>query len=109
MTPAEVAALVLSALALYLTWRKSKSEIHSSSGDAAESYANASKTYADEVIKMRGEIDELRRRDGERARQLDFLSKENGVLRDWAERLCYQVKSLGGIPVLCKSEEESVR
>lgn len=105
MTVSEIVTMIAAIAALGISIYKSRSEVASNSGDAAESYAAAAKTYAVEVKALRNEILDLRKKDEVRERQLRKLSEENANLRDWAERLCCQVNELGGTPVPLKEDE----
>lgn len=93
-----------------ILWKKAKPEIdkikaETSSEDAtaAESYARAAKTYAEELESVRQELANLRREIDSR----DKLILEQGLviedLKDWAQRLIFQVKSLNGNPVPLRS------
>lgn len=106
MSAAEALTLLLSAVAVVIAIFKARPEAQASAGDAAESYAAAAKTYSDEVIKLRGELAEIRMQDRDREDRIAKLERENRNLRAWAERLCYQLKSLGVTPVpLCSDAE----
>jgi len=70
--------------------------------------ASASKGYL-EALKL---ADERMSKVEETARKLEtrvaMLEEENEALKEWAERLTKQVRSLGGNPVKLKCSEEKI-
>ncbi len=66
---------------------------------ASESYANASKLVADELIGVRKQITDLNAILDARDKLIFQLTGDKADLQDWAERLVHQVQSLGSEPV----------
>lgn len=103
---ADIAAVILAALALWKAFttarpeaQKLSSDAQASEADAAESYANVAIKYADELRKLRDELSGLEGRMRAQEIELGKVRQENADLRDWAERLVFQVRSLGHEPV----------
>lgn len=87
----------LSALIIALSERKKKH---------AEYSTQISETAMRLIAPLRAQIDEYARRIDELEREVrelreanQQLARENGALRDWAERLVHQIQSLGATPV----------
>lgn len=104
-----VMAGILSIGVAILAWRKAPHENRQSNGNAAESYAQASKIYADENIDLRARLfksDEHAAAVESNVRGLKDIIKEQVVVildeEDWNTRLCHQILMLGEIPVLKK-------
>jgi|GEM_PF-5995980 len=110
---ADIAAVILAALALWKAFttarpeaKKLAGEAQASEADAAESYANVVTIYAGEIRKMRDELAALESRIKIQESELGKLRQENADLRDWAERLHFQVKSLGHEPVKMRQKAQ---
>ena len=75
----------------------------------SESDAQASKAFMETAMKAREDIEEFRKQTDARITVLEnriaVLEEENELLKDWAERLVAQVKSLGHEPVKMKSKQ----
>lgn len=111
VTIPDLAALLASLGALYFTWRKTKSEIRGNMATADEneagavvSAAQAVKLYADEIVRLRGDLETLRCQIDNQKTVLDRQQQINAKLIDWTGRLAAQVVSLGGIPVITQAE-----
>lgn len=118
-----IANLVLSIGSYLMLFRKLKPEIDkieaetdSESASAVQSYATATKIYSEELAKVREELQDLSNKIKERDETInarDRVIAEQSVtikdLTDWAERLVYQVKSLGVVPVPFKVETKNIK
>jgi hypothetical protein len=92
-------SLVLAVLAFIIAWRKAPHENRSFDGDAAESFAQAAKSYSDEVIKLRGEVADMRQ---QIYRLQKKLQDKDRLIEEWRigiDRLIAQLVSLGHQPV----------
>ena len=92
--------------------RKTPHENMASDGDAANKYAQAAATVANENLRMSAKVGALEKR-------IEALEASNMTLEqtieaervrsrkfeDWAKRLSYQIRSLGQIPVPFEDEE----
>ena len=99
-------ALVASFVAILVSLFKTKPEIRALSGDSAESYSEAAKNYAEQVVKLQERLTKAEESLATVMGEINELRKENGDLRDWAERLTHQVKSLGAVPVAMRVKAE---
>lgn len=100
-------------IGLAVALRKVKPEIESikagtgaDNASAVESYANATKIYSEELGRVNeqitiliGKIEEKDRIIVERDKMIASQTITIEKVSNWAERLLYQVKSLGGVPV----------
>ena len=93
--------------ALIVQKRKRSADVTCAEADAAESYASATKTYAAEVVRLRNEMKDLRAELDETKKQVKEQDREIQDLRDWAERLVYQIKSLGAVPVEMRKSKKA--
>lgn len=113
-------AVIGSAIAIYLAYRKAPHEESSLDAGTAKTYEEAAALAGERANRLDKEIDELRAenhvqnktikeqgtlidmlvgKDAEKEKRIRFLEVENGNLRDWASRLVIQVEDLGGTPV----------
>lgn len=86
--------------------RKLDSESDAQEANAAEASANAVKLYAEELTNVRNQIKELRmemdKKDATIKERDSIILEQKTVisdLKDWAERLSYQLRSEGKEPV----------
>ncbi len=107
-----VAALsfVTSAIPLILQWRKDKRKAPlEDSGNAvstSESAARALRSYSDEVIRLRGELAEVRQEFGKLE---DKMERKDAILESWRKgirRLIAQLVAANMEPVWQPDEEE---
>jgi DNA repair exonuclease SbcCD ATPase subunit len=70
---------------------------------ASESYANASKMVADELVAVRKQMTNLNLALDERDKLIFQLQGDNADLKDWAERLVHQLQSQSFDPVPFRS------
>lgn len=107
----DIVPLVVSMFTLYILYRKLKpevvkieSEANSENASAVESYAKATQIYSDELARVNEQIRILIAK-GE---QKDKIIMEQTItiseVTDWAERLVYQVRSMGAVPVPFKAQ-----
>jgi small-conductance mechanosensitive channel len=84
---------------IYREKNKLPSENKQAQGDASESFANAAKLAADQNIELTKRLDLAEKR----IEELEKNEREHQILvedlLDHIDRLCHQVKSLGGEPV----------
>ncbi len=95
LTIGDLIAIIAAVSALLVAFFKTRPEIRKLDGDAAKSYSEAAHNYASQVTDLQ---ERLARAEKELA-TLTKLREENSDLREWAERLVHQVRSLGGEPV----------
>jgi hypothetical protein len=95
MSIAEIVTLIVSFSALigtgfgvYAAWKKTPSENRVSDSTAAERYEGMVVRQADRIEALENKLIGY-----------DDLKRDLVDFKDWAERLCHQVISLGGTPV----------
>lgn len=105
-----IASIILGLMSLgwqaYRERQKLPGEVKASNGQASESYATAARMTAEENIELKKRLAEAEERLNaieENTRALKKLIEDQAQiildLREWAERLCHQIQSLGAIPV----------
>lgn len=108
---------ILGVFNVYILWKKARPEIKKIESESASEYAAAAKAsadavklYTDELTGVRAELKELRKELDAKdaiitARDKVIMEQKTTIddLKDWAERLTYQVKSRGEIPVPFRS------
>jgi hypothetical protein len=103
----EVAALIVALISIGLSVLKTRPEIHNLTGDAAQSYSEAARNYAAQVVDLQTRLTRAEETISAHSAELSKMMAENADLRDWAERLVHQVRSLGGDPVKMRSRAEA--
>jgi len=105
-------SLVGAGVTVITSLKKTPHENQQLDGDAANKYAQAAATVANENLRMAAKVGALEKR-------IDALEASNMTLEqtieaervrsrkfeDWAKRLSYQIRSLGQIPVPFEDEE----
>lgn len=94
-----LAAIVLALVAVYVAWRKTPAERRDIEGSAADKFEQIAGRAALRIDTLEKRVDELERQLKDAKSRIGELEGENGDLRDWAERLVHQVRSLGQEPV----------
>jgi predicted nucleic acid-binding Zn-ribbon protein len=92
-------AIIASLVAIGVSVIKTKPEIRSINGETAESYSQAARNYADEVVNLQTRLTKAEQSLASVMGEVNDLRKQNEDLREWAERLTHQIKSLGAEPV----------
>jgi hypothetical protein len=101
-----LAAMLVSIGALYIAWKKAPAERESIEVDTASKYQIIADKAAERALKLDERVNELEDQLVEKDKEIadlrlgyTQLKQENMDLRDWAERLAYQVQSQGLVPV----------
>lgn len=105
----EIIAILASIIAVALSILKTKPEIRSINGETAESYSQAARNYADQVVDLQTRLSKAEHSLAAIMGEVNELRKNNADLREWAERLTHQVKSLGGDPVQMRVRPEAAK
>ena len=83
--------------------RRTNAQNANDNAEAAESSANAVKTYSDMVVKLQKTNDDLKWEIAQKVGLLETLvanlQTEVAELSDHVDRLCHQIKSMGAEPV----------
>ena len=109
MEPGEIIALVMAGIALageIYRWIKAPHETkaldastENQDANTAEKYQTIANMAAERALKLEKRINELECEVAKLKEENRQYREENVDLRDWADRLVHQVKSLGGNPV----------
>jgi len=105
----EIIAIVGSVIAIALSILKTKPEIRSINGETAESYSQAARNYADQVVDLQTRLSKAEQSLSVIMGEVNQLRKQNEDLREWAERLTHQVKSMGGEPVQMRVRPDAAK
>lgn len=101
-----IAAIVMSIVALYNARRKTNAEVHLTDAEAAGKIGMAAASLVEPLQKrltvVEAELVETCQQIEAMEQEIKALREENDLLRDWANRLVYQVQSLGVEPVKLK-------
>ena len=107
-------AMLVSAIAVYVAWRKAPAEVatlHAQSQEAGAKtllqYMQVLQTSAEQVNKLSDRIAVLEERTEKQECEIEELRKDNVLLREWATRLAHQVQSLGAKPVELKEVRQT--
>jgi len=117
VTATEIASILVAIAAVLgalVTYRKYRPETRASEADTAAKYQQVADLAAERALKLDARVQQLegqvaaqRELIDEQQQELHTLRCENDDLRDWAERLVSQVKSLGGDPVRVRAREKT--
>ena len=105
----EIVAIIASIVAVALSIVKTKPEIKAINGETAESYSQAASNYASQVVDLQTRLSKAEHSLATIMSEVNELRKNNADLREWAERLTHQVKSLGGDPVQMRVKTEGAK
>lgn len=101
-----LSAMLIAIVSLYIAWKKAPVEVDHLKVDTATKYQQIADMAAERALKLDARVDELENqlveKDKEIAelrREYDELKQENVDLRNWAERLVYQLQSVDITPV----------
>jgi regulator of replication initiation timing len=78
----------------------------SQDADTAEKYLNIADIAAERALRLESRVKDLEQEVDHLKQANSRLLKENGDLREWAERLVHQVQSLGVEPVKIRRVEK---
>jgi hypothetical protein len=105
----EWVAIIASLVAVGLSIVKTKPEIRSINGETAESYSQAASNYAAQVVDLQTRLSKAEQGLAVVMGEVNELRKNNADLREWAERLTHQVKSMGGDPVQMRVRTDTTK
>lgn len=99
-------SLVTGAGMLYIAIKKYPHETSETDSNAVKNYIEAIERTGKQLTEMQETQDKLRETQRRMQKEIDAtkaelaeVKRENSDLKDWAERLVFQVKSFGGTPV----------
>ena len=101
---ASITAILIAVFKAPAERREVGSRAESQEADTAEKYQRIASQAADKALKLNERVEQLEIMVEELQADLKRKELENEDMRDWAERLVHQVKSMGGQPVVIRQK-----